>query len=336
MKTRDWTPVLECNDAQLATSKFHTTYKNIFDECFPMKKINIGYKTRKQWLPDGVKNAICHKNKLYFAYRQRPTPENLATYKTYKNKLNSIIRKLTVESYKKLIEESRNNLRKSWSVIKEIINKNRVTKNQSVFLVNNRLTEDKDKIANGFNKFFVEIGPTLERNCPASEDSPITWMKDRNGNSLFIVPTNETELHQVIKSLKDCSTGWDELTLSTINLSWPDIAPAFVHVMNLSLEQGVVPLELKVARVIPLFKADDPEKFSNYRPVSILPIFSKILEKLMYKRLLNFVMNHDILFDYQFGFREGYSTNLAMSYLIDSMVTSLNQNCVLGLFLDFS
>ena len=177
----------------------------------------------------------------------------------------------------------------------------------------------------------------LERNCPASNDSPITWMKDRNGHSLFIVPTNETELHQVIKSLKDCSTGWDELTLSTINLAWPDIAPAFVHVMNLSLEQGIVPLELKVARVIPLFKADDPEKFSNYRPVSILPIFSKILEKLMYKRLLNFVMSHNILFDYQFGFREGYSTNLAMSYLIDSLVTSLNQqNCVLGLFLDFS
>ena len=107
--------------------------------------------------------------------------------------------------------------------------------------------------------------------------------------------------------------------------------------MNLSLEQGVVPLELKVAKVIPLFKADDPEKFSNYRPVSILPLFSKILEKLMYKRLLNYVTENKILFEYQFGFREGYSTNLAMTYLIDDLVSSLNkQNCVLGLFLDFS
>ena len=94
--------------------------------------------------------------------------------------------------------------------------------------------------------------------------------------------------------------------------------------MNLSLEQGIVPLELKIARVVPLFKADDPEKFSNYRPVSILPIFSKILEKLMYSRILAFITKNNILFDYQFGFREGYSTNLALSYLIDDLVTSLN------------
>ena len=111
--------------------------------------------------------------------------------------------------------------------------------------MNNRLTEDKDKIANGFNKFFVEIGPTLEKNCPPSEDSPITWMKDRYNNSFFVVPTNETEILNIIKHLKDCSTGWDGINLSSLNAAWPFISNVLVHVMNLSLEQGVVPLELK-------------------------------------------------------------------------------------------
>ena len=337
IQNTDWSNVLNSEDPQAAMTIFHTSYKNIFDSCFPIKTITTGYKTKKSWLPDGIKKSIAHKNKLFFLYRKKPTVENHKIYKTYRNKLNSILRRLTIDHYKTLIEQCKNNLRKSWAVIKEIINKNRVAKEQSAFLIDNRLSEDKEKISNGFNKYFVEIGPTLEKKCPESNESPITWMRDRNAQSIFIVPTNEAELLKVIKSLKNCATGWDELSLAALNLSWPSVAPALVHVMNLSLEHGVVPLELKIAKVIPLFKADDPEKFSNYRPVSVLPLFSKILERLMYQRTLDFVMNHDILFDYQFGFREGYSTNLAMSYLIDSLVTSLNkQNCVLGLFLDFS
>ena len=337
IQSTDWSPVIESNDAQTSMSLFHSSYKKSFDECFPMRTIKFGYKNRKSWLSDGVKKAIAHKNKLYFRFRKSPTLENQTIYKAYRNKLNSLIRRLDIEHYKNLIEMNKNNIRKSWQVIKEIINKNRTSKQQTAFKVNDRLTEDKQKIANGFNKFFVEIGPTLEKKCPPSPESPITWMKDRSNNSFFVVPTNETEVYNIIKSLKDCSTGWDGINLSSLSLAWPSISNVIVHVMNLSLEQGVVPLELKIAKVIPLFKADDPEKFSNYRPVSILPIFSKILEKLMYKRLLNYVTENKILFKYQFGFREGYSTNLAMTYLIDDLVTSLNkQNCVLGLFLDFS
>ena len=106
-------------------------------------------------------------------------------YKSYRNKLNAILRYLDKEHYKKLLELNKNNIRKSWSIIKEIINKNQTSKCQSAFMVNNRLTEDKETIANGFNKFFVEIGPTLEKQCPTSLESPVTWLKGRNGQSNF-------------------------------------------------------------------------------------------------------------------------------------------------------
>ena len=333
----DWTRTRESTVAQEAMSLFHSNYKRIFDECFPVRKIELGYKHRKEWLSDEVKKAIQQKNKLFFMYRKKPTVDTYNAYKDYKNRLNATIRRCDINYYKNLLELNKNNLRKSWTVIKDIINKNRTNKTQSAFMINNRLSEDKDKIANGFNKFFVEVGPTLEKNCPPSAQAPITWMKGRNGQSIFILPTDQTEISKLIGTLKESSAGWDDLNLSTLKIAWPSISSVFTHIMNLSLLQGIVPLELKVARVVPLFKADDPEKFSNYRPVSILPIFSKILEKLMYKRLLDFVSNHKILFEYQFGFREGYSTNLAMTFLIDSLVTSLNNgNCVLGLFLDFS
>ena len=107
--------------------------------------------------------------------------------------------------------------------------------------------------------------------------------------------------------------------------------------MNLSITKGVFPDELKVARVIPLFKSGDVTSFSNYRPVSVLPLFSKILERLMYSRLLSFINKYKLLYDYQFGFRKDHSPNLALIYLVDKISNALEDgDFVLGIFLDFS
>ena len=105
------------------------------------------------------------------------------------------------------------------------------------------------------------------------------------------------------------------------------------HVLNLSMLQGVVPNELKIARVIPLFKADNNMLISNYRPVSVLPVFSKILERLMYNRLYSFIIKHDVLYKYQFGFRKGHSTIMALIVLVDKIMSALdNGDFVLGFF----
>ena len=94
---------------------------------------------------------------------------------------------------------------------------------------------------------------------------------------------------------------------------------------------------MKLAKVTPLFKTADPMIFSNYRPVAVLPAFSKILERLMYNRLLSFINKFSLLHPYQFGFRNNHSPELALLYLVDKISNALdNVECVLGLFLDFS
>ena len=107
--------------------------------------------------------------------------------------------------------------------------------------------------------------------------------------------------------------------------------------MNLSITQGIFPKQLKLAKVIPLFKSGDPMTFSNYRPVSVLPLFSKILENLMFTRLLSFINKYRLLYSNQFGFRRGHSPDLALICLVDKISNALeNGEYVLGLFLDFS
>ena len=94
---------------------------------------------------------------------------------------------------------------------------------------------------------------------------------------------------------------------------------------------------MKVARVIPIHKSEDAMKINNYRPVSVLPLFLKIFERVMYARINNFITKNNILYKYQFGFREGHGTNMALIVLMDKILNFIDSgDVVLGVFLDFS
>ena len=100
------------------------------------------------------------------------------------------------------------------------------------------------------------------------------------------------------------------------------ISEPLAQLINLSLTTGVFPDKLKVAKVIPIYKAENPENFSNNRPISLLTNFSKIFERVMYKRLITFVEQYEILYCYQFGFWKNHSTSMALIHLVNK-ITSL-------------
>ena len=203
-------------------------------------------------------------------------------------------------------------------------------------MINGETTTDKTKIATGFNKYFVNIGPNLASDIPQDNKSSTTYMENPILESMVITPVVEEEVQSVIKSLKDSSAGWDAIFSWVIKTTHSSFIVSLTHIMNMSLLKGVFPSELKIARVIPLFKSGESNKFSNYRPVSVLPLFSKILERLMYSRLLSFINKHNILYAYQFGFRIHHSPNLALVILVDRILKALEKgDFVLGLFLDF-
>ena len=125
--------------------------------------------------------------------------------------------------------------------------------------------------------------------------------------------------------------------MKIIHQSFQNIAQPLVTIINTLLSTGVFPESLKIAKVIPVFKADDPTLFSNYRPISILPAFSKLFEKVMYNRLINFLNLHNILYSKQFGFRNNRSTALALIDLINNISSAIDRNeTTLGIFLDLS
>ena len=154
---------------------------------------------------------------------------------------------------------------------------------------------------------------------------------------MYVASVTEDEVEKIIKGLKDASPGWDGIHAKIVKSTRHVHLDVLTHVFNLSVCNGVFPCELKLAKCIPLFKSDNCMLINNYRPVSLLPVFSKILEKLMYDRLLSFVNKHKLLYKYQFGFREKHGTDIALIVLIDKIVAALNNDeIVLGVYLDLS
>ena len=153
---------------------------------------------------------------------------------------------------------------------------------------------------------------------------------------MFVAPVSETETRKLIMQLNDGAPGRDGVTAKSLKCITDHIAMPLTRLANLSFAQGVFPRDLKVAMVSPLYKAKDHMIFSNYRPISLLSSFSKILEKLMSNRLLNFLNKCDILNKYQFGFRNNHSTYMALIILLENLNNALDKGeCSVGIFLDF-
>ena len=123
MQNLDWDIMTYTNNCQTAYSVFYKSLLREYNDCFPIKTIKLNYKNRKPWLTYGLKNSIKEKNRLYVKYVRQNTRYNETKYKVYKSKLNGLLRKSEREHYATLFEENKHNLKKSWSLLKEIINK---------------------------------------------------------------------------------------------------------------------------------------------------------------------------------------------------------------------
>jgi hypothetical protein len=148
--------------------------------------------------------------------------------------------------------------------------------------------------------------------------------------------TTTHEINNIIQSLstKD-SRGYDEISSRILKISATFIISPLTFIFNRILTTGVFPERLKFSEVTPLFKKGSKTDLSNYRPISLLPVFLKLIEKIIYKRLYSYLMEHNLLVDEQFGFREQISTDSAIFDLLNSVLFSLdNKHFVGGLFCD--
>ena len=335
-----WDNVFRSADVDTAYGEFITTFSKQYNICCPMKTVRNSFTRRdKPWITNGLKNACHKKNRLYKQFLCSRSHTCEEKYKTYKNKLTSILRTAEKEYYSKLLTDAKGNIKSTWKILNTIINKKTNTsKLPSHFECNEINIVSKQSIADGFNNFFVDGGSNLDKKITVADNaaSIYDFMGEQCPNSMFINPVSEDEVVNIIKSCKpkhskDC----DDINMYVLLKVTDQIVKPLVHIFNLSFSSGIFPSEMKTAKVIPVFKSGNRSDFSNYRPISLVSQFSKILEKLFNLRLEQFLISNEILSNCQYGFRSCMSTVHAALELIESISTAVdNKKHCAGVFID--
>ena len=335
-----WDNVFRSADVDTAYGEFMTTFSKQYNICCPMKTVRNSFTRRdKPWITNGLKNACHKKNRLYKQFLCSRSHTCEEKYKTYKNKLTSILRTAEKEYYSKLLTDAKGNIKSTWKILNTISNKKTNTsKLPSHFECNEINIVSKQSIADGFNNFFVDVGSNLDKKITVADNaaSIYDFMGQQCPNSMFINPVSEDEVVNIIKSCKpkhskDC----DDINMYVLSKVTDQIVKPLVHIFNLSFSSGIFPSEMKTAKVIPVFKSGNRSDFSNYRPISLLSQFSKILEQLFNLRLEQFLISNEILSNCQYGFRSCMSTVHAALELIESISTAVdNKKHCAGVFID--
>ena len=322
-----WDDVIDNSDTNICYDLFNTKYCAAFNEAFPVTRVSRKRAKDKKWMTSGLRTSIKHKNKLYRRLLRKPNEINKVVYKEYKNKLTTLIRKCEKDYYSQLLHDAKNDVRSIWRIYSQFMNgTNKKSSTIDSLKVNDKVINENKEKARAFNDYFASIGSKMARkfdtgNCYKS------YLTEPNSNNLFLSPVTEQELLSEISKLPaKKSSGLDNISPKIVKATSDIIIEPLTHIYNCSFLNATVPDSLKIAKVIPIFKKGKRNLPENYRPISLLSTFNKILEKLVYKRLYGFLNNNNVLNDYQFGFRKGHSTILAVTEIVDNIRSEIDNS----------
>ena len=312
------------------------------DKFAPVKLKKVSSRTiiREMWMTPGLIKSSKTKLKLYRKSigksKESREHKTFASYRNYYNKLKRITKQ---NYYSEQLEIYRNDTRQTWKLLKEVIGKtNNKSKISEIFKIDNTTTTNRTKIADGFCKYFSEIGPKTASNIPTSNKAFHEFLNTPNAKSIFLSPTDPDEIRRIIMQIKPkSSSGPDSISSKLIKTLSTSLCLPICIVVNKSIASGTVPRNMKLAKVIPIYKAKEQTELGNYRPISLLPSLSKILEKIMHSRLYKFMCKMNILIPDQYGFRPKHSTINAVTKFTSHVLTQLNNKFhTLAVFLDLS
>lgn len=338
----DWIEIF----SGLSVSEAALFFENFLESCIKKYSTTIFPKKRdyiiKPWITPGLLKCMRKRDELHQLSRRSPLDISLRqTYRNYRNYCNNLLRILKKEYQSSVIDESRSNPKKMWQAIKDFCHLN-IEKNKSTELLYTQSSPKSslDHCNNYFSKVGFDLADAILKKLDKKQEDLAKDFKtsQQTQYSLFLQPTDSYEISKIIGQLKsDSAPGLDGFTNRLIKNLTPAIIAPLTIIYNISLSTGEFPDSWKTALVTPIHKSGDKNLSSNYRPISLLGVFSKILEKIVNSRLVKFLEKHRLLNDRQFGFRPGKSTEQAVS-LVTSLISSyldLNYSCV-GLFLDLS
>lgn len=336
----DWSSTIEAcdnHDVSSAYELFNANVTTAYNLAFPIKPKRVRQTIyRKPWMTAALLKSSRNKNKLYLAFINNPTPANKNKYTAYKNRFKSLCKKSEKTFYSAEFTRYSKDLKNTWITIKSILKTKQHDSLIKCVNSNGSKITDNAHMAELFNNYFTNIADEVVTKIPSPSKPATFYLDPPSLTSFAIYPTSAEEVLALSTTLKTTqSTGPDDLNPSVMKPLLSIIAKPLAEIINCSLTTGIVPGPMKIAKVTPIYKQGNSEEVTNYRPISILPYFSKLLEKVMYVRLYNYIVTRGILYESQHGFQHGHSTLMSLLSVHDTIAAAIDRKeYAIGIFLD--
>ena len=296
-------------------SKMVTTFQEIFES---LLNVHAPLKVKRlrnefaPWLTSSVRDLMTKRDRMKKAATKNPLL--WSNYKGLRNQCTYAIRKAIQDHYHGLIEETKDDPKKMWKTINRVLNKDSASKSISSLNVNGKVVTGEGELAEALNRHFVSVGPKLaEKIKTTPNDNPLKHIKPNDSATLILKPVTNSQVLKSLKQLKNGKAcGPDKIPTTLVKDAANFISYPLTLIYNSSIKNGIFPDLWKIARVAAIFKSGKKCDSNNYRPISVLSIFSRVLEKIVHDQLHEFLKANGILTNNQYAFRKLYSTIMSL------------------------
>lgn len=329
--------IYSITDVDKAFESFFKTLTSLLDSTCPIKRTRSAEHQRPGWISKDIRRASDELKNLHWVCQNLKTEESRNRYSIAKKQYSRNLKSAKYNFFVAALEQSPNKNKTIWDLVRGEMggaSSDRVCLN-----VDNRVISDPEEVAEIFGKYFSSIASSSIADHYGDRKSSSCTTQQLTDNNFFFLPVVAHEVLSVIKNLRNGkSCGKDMISVKILKAIAHSISNCLAHLVNISVTSGRFPPILKIAKVIPVHKKKNATgDLTNYRPISILSSISKVMEKLVYDRMLSYLNKFSSITDCQHGFRAGRSTETAAYQFAEFVYTSLDDGVyVAGLFFDLS
>ena len=327
----------ETDDVNVLVTQWSTLFSLIIDKHASIKTLRVSEKYCP-WVNVGLKQLIRSRDKLKKAAVKSKSQLLMSSYRQIRNKINKQNFELKRQYFSERLAQAKGNMKESWKTINQVVNKRSKSTNIDLLKGPGREIVNRQEISNTMNEYFCSVGKDLASKIEDAPNPMLTGKYNLNpDNKRFnfrpIVVQDIRDAMGKIKTSK--SLGSDNIPSYFLKLATPYIENALVFMFNTSLETSQFPDCWKNARITPIFKEGDRAERSNYRPISVLPVISRLFEKLVFNQLYEYLVKNKLIHPGQSGFLKLHSTLTCLLKNTDDWYSGLDTGQMVGtVFID--
>ena len=338
LTSRNWEFLSESNTVTEMYNSFSNRIELLFNSNCPVTTVRIKkLDHEKPYISHDIKLLIKEKHRLQRLFVKKPITYG-REYRDIRNTVNKSIRKAKDSYYRCKIKNAneQNNTKETWNILNHLMGRGKTNSLPDEMEINGSMESNRSIIANNFNEHFSTLEDKLAANLPKNNEFK-KYLQFPIRTEMNFNPCSESEIIEIVSSFHNSTApGIDQIPVFLFKENIASLANVIASICNRSLTEGIFPDKLAMAIIVCLFKKGNPCLIENYRGISLL-VFSKILEKIVFNRLVRYFNENNLFTPSQFGFRKGMSTEDAIQALVNSIYDAFDsQNSVVGVFIDLA